>query len=64
VVAVCPLSMTVAGTLSQWRDWTGLPFDISGEVTVPGALNPVLVSIEHEHDVYIEPNVWMHHDLR
>ena len=64
VVTVCPLSMTVAGTLAQWRDWTGLPFDISGEVTVPGALNPVLVSIEHDHAVYVEPNVWMHHDLR
>ena len=56
--------MTVPGTLAQWREWTGLPLDISGPVIVPGALNPILVSVEHGHAVYLEPNVWIHHDLR
>jgi GNAT superfamily N-acetyltransferase len=64
VVAVCPVSMCVPGTLAQWREWTGLPLDRSGVVTVPGALNPILVAVEHDHAVYLEPNVWIHHDLR
>ena len=64
VVAVCPTSMTVAGTLAQWREWTGLPFDGEREVEVPGALVPVLVQPEHGTAAYVEPNVWMHHDLR
>jgi GNAT superfamily N-acetyltransferase len=60
---VAPTSMTIRGTLKQWRAWTGLPFDRSGDVLVPGALVPVHVSLEHDHAVYVEPNVWMRHRL-
>jgi GNAT superfamily N-acetyltransferase len=61
VVRVCPASMVIPGTLAQWREWTGLPFDRDGEVTVPGALTPVHVSLAHDHAVYVEPNVWVRH---
>lgn len=64
LVKVCPASMTVPGTLAQWREWTDEPFDRSGPVVVTGALVPVQVSVEHDYAVYVEPNVWMHHDLR
>ncbi|HEV2780416.1 MAG TPA: N-acetyltransferase [Actinophytocola sp.] len=64
ILKICPVSMTISGSLAQWRGWTGLPFDTSGPVTVPGALNPVEVSVEHDHAVYIEPNVWVRHQLR
>lgn len=63
ILRVCPVSMTIPGTLAQWRAWTGLPFDTSGPVRVPGALVPVQVSVEHDQAVYVEPNVWMHHGL-
>lgn len=63
LVKVCPLSMLVVGTLSQWRAWTGLAFDASGLHEVPGALAPVHVSVEHDHAAYIEANVWVHHAL-
>ncbi len=63
VVKIAPTSMTIAGTLARWREWTGLPFDVSGDVIVPGALVPVHVSVEHDHAVYVEPNVWMQHRL-
>lgn len=61
IVKVAPTSMTATGTLAQWRAWTGLPFDASAAVVVPGGLVPVLVSVEHDIAVYSEPNVWMHH---
>ncbi len=61
VGAVCPNSMTISGSLAEWRDWTGLPFDQSGEVIVPGALVPVHVDVTQDHAVYVEPNVWMVH---
>jgi hypothetical protein len=64
IVAVASLSMVIPGTLATWREWTGLPFDASGDVVVPAACNPVQVSVEHDHAVYVEPNVWVHHDLR
>lgn len=28
----------VPGTVEEWREWTGLPFDTTGPVVVPGAL--------------------------
>jgi hypothetical protein len=61
ILKVCPASMSIPGSLAQWRDWTGLPFDHSGELEVPGGPVPVQVSVEHDHAVYVEPNVWMHH---
>lgn len=61
--AVCPLAMTIPGTLEQWREWTGLPFDRSGPLELDFALVPVQVSVEHDHAVYVEPNVWVHHQL-
>ncbi|WP_110181013.1 N-acetyltransferase [Nocardioides solisilvae] len=58
---VAPRSMTIPGTLAEWRAWTGLPFDRSGPVVVPGALTPVLCDVEHGTAVYVEPNVWVRH---
>ena len=63
VVGVAPCSMTIPGTLAEWRAWTGLLFDTSGEQIVPGALSPVHVSVEQDHAVYVEPNVWVRHRL-
>ncbi len=63
MVKVCPLSMVIPGTLAEWRAWTGLELATSGLHDVPGALTPVHVSIEHDHALYAEPNVWMHHKL-
>jgi GNAT superfamily N-acetyltransferase len=63
IVGVCPRAMTISGTLEQWREWTGLPFDQTGDVEVPLALNPVHVSVEHNHAVYVEPGVWVHHRI-
>lgn len=64
IVEVAPLSMTIPGTLAQWREWTGLPFDTDGLVDVEGGLAPVHVDLANDHAVYVEPNVWVHHDLR
>lgn len=63
IVKICPTSMTISGTLDQWRQWTGLPLGHTGLVDVPGALTPIHVSVEHDHAVYVEPNVWIHHHL-
>lgn len=63
IVKVAPASMLIGGSLDQWRGWTGLPFDHDGEVEVPEALVPVRCDITHDFAVYVEPNVWIHHDL-
>ena len=63
IVKVAPRSMVVAGTLEEWRSWTDLPFDRTGTVEVTGALSPVHCDVEHDHAVYVEPNVWVSHPL-
>jgi hypothetical protein len=60
---VVPNSTTIAGSLADWRTWTGLPFDASGPVRVPGALVPVHCDVDQDVAVYVEPNVWVHHPL-
>lgn len=62
VEKVAPASMTVSGSLAQWRGWTGLPFDRDGDVEVPGALVPVRCDLAHDRAVYVEPNVWIRHE--
>jgi hypothetical protein len=63
IVGTCSRAMVIPGTLAEWRSWTGLPFDESRAVTVPGALVPVHCSVEHDYAVYVEPAVWVHHRL-
>jgi hypothetical protein len=64
IVKVAPASMVIAGSLREWRQWTGLAFDGDGDVEVPGALAPVHSSLAHDRAVYVEPNVWIRHELR
>jgi GNAT superfamily N-acetyltransferase len=61
ILAVAPRSMVITGSVAQWRAWTGLPFDASGPVRVPGALVPVHCDVAADLAVYVEPNVWVRH---
>lgn len=60
---IAPVSMVIAGALAEWRAWTGVPFDTDGATEVPGALAPVQVDVANDHAVYVEPNVWVRHQL-
>ncbi len=61
IVKVCHQAMRIPGSIAQWEQWTGLRFPDSGPYIVPGALNPV--DFDAEQGVYVEPNVWMVHEL-
>ena len=62
-VKIAPYAMTIVGTIAEWSAWTGLIFERSGAVAVDGALSPIHVSLEQNHAVYVEPNIWVHHRL-
>ncbi|GAB3829435.1 N-acetyltransferase [Kribbella italica] len=64
IVGTAPTSWLVSGTLEDWRTWTGLPFDQTGPVEVPGALTTVHCDLASNYAVYVEPNVWVRHTLR
>ena len=63
VMKPCRESMIIRGTCLQWEEWTGMKFPQSGSYHIPGALNPIEIDIEKDEGVYIEPNVWMVHEL-
>jgi hypothetical protein len=63
ILTLAHCSMSFGGTLPQWRSWTGLPFDRTGPVEVPGALSPIHCDVAQNHAVYIEPNVWVNHRI-
>ncbi|BCB82360.1 hypothetical protein GCM10022251_47820 [Phytohabitans flavus] len=63
IINVAHSSMVIPGQLARWRQWTGLPFDKTGPVRVPEALNPVHCDVDQDIAVYVEPNVWVHHRI-
>lgn len=63
IVKVAPCSMVIAGSIAEWSRWTGSSFTASGAAIVAGALSPIHVSLEQDHAVYVEPNLWVHHRL-
>lgn len=63
VLGVAPESMRIEAGLEDWRRWTGLPFERDGDVIVPHALVPVHVDLATQRATYVEPNVWVHHDV-
>jgi GNAT superfamily N-acetyltransferase len=54
-------SMTIAGSREEWQRWTDMVFPEDGDYVVPGALVPV--RFKDEQGIYVEPNVWMRHEV-
>jgi hypothetical protein len=58
-----PASMRISGTVAEWEGWTGMAFPESGDHIVPGAAAVVRIDREADEGVYLDPNVWIIHDL-
>lgn len=63
ILKPCHQAMTIRGTRAEWETWTGLKFPQSGQYYVPGALIPMQMDVEKDEGIYIEPNVWMVHQV-
>jgi hypothetical protein len=63
IAKVCEHSMIIRGTATDWHQWTGLHFPESGDYVVPGGLTPMEMDRNTDCGQYLEPNVWMIHDL-
>jgi GNAT superfamily N-acetyltransferase len=61
ILGVAPESMTIAGPVANWEEWTGVRFPADGDYVVDGGLVPV--TVRDGHGVYVEPNVWMLHPV-
>ena len=56
-------SYRIAGTVAEWESWLKMALPESGDYVFPGALSPLAVDRETDECTYLEPNVWMIHDL-
>jgi GNAT superfamily N-acetyltransferase len=63
IIKPCHEAMTIRGTCAEWEEWTGLKFPQNGTYYIPGALNPMDIDIKKDEGVYVEPNVWMVHEI-
>lgn len=63
ILKIAPASMTISGSVSDWEHWAGMAFPASGAYVVPEALVPLQVDRDADRATYVEPNVWMVHDL-
>jgi GNAT superfamily N-acetyltransferase len=63
IIRPCHEAMTIPGTRAEWQEWTGMKFPQSGRYYIPGALNPMEMNVEKDEGIYVEPNVWMVHEL-
>ncbi len=64
IVKVAPRSMLIRGSAAEWEAWTGMRFPESGAYVVPGALVPITIDNERDCGEYVEPNVWVWHEIQ
>ena len=57
----CASAMVVRASRQQWTTWTGMDFPGEGNYTIPHGLVPVIVN--GSEGVYIEPGIWVLHEL-
>jgi hypothetical protein len=58
-----PRSYRIDGTVGEWESWLGMAFPESGDYVFPGGLSPLAIDREADRGTYLEPNVWMIHNL-
>jgi protein-tyrosine-phosphatase len=58
-----PKSYRIDGTVGEWESWLGMAFPESGDYVFPGGLSPLAIDREADRGTYLEPNVWMIHNL-
>ncbi len=63
IIKVCHEAMYISGTIKEWEKWTGLRFFESGEYIVKGGLNPVKIDLNNDIGEYVEPNIWVLHEV-
>lgn len=63
IIKVCHESKTIRGSRADWEQWIGMKFPQSGQYIIDGALNPIEINLEKDEGIYIEPNIWIVHEI-
>ncbi|NKB66676.1 MAG: hypothetical protein GKR89_06410 [Candidatus Latescibacteria bacterium] len=63
IVKACTRAMTITGSIDQWEEWTEMTFPDSGPYVIARALCPLQIDRASDQGTYIEPNVWVEHQV-
>jgi hypothetical protein len=63
ILHVCSNSIEHILTVEEWQSAGGYFLSEAGVFIMPGALVPVQVDFDHDIVTYMEPNVWVRHNL-
>ena len=63
IIKTCHESKIIRGTTRNGKQWTKMKFPQSGEYIIPARSIPIEMNIEKDEGIYIEPNVWMAHEV-
>jgi len=61
ILATCPRSMVITGTVAEWESWADMVFPESGGYVVPDALGLVNINRAEDTGTYIEEGLWVRH---
>jgi hypothetical protein len=64
IIKPCHEAMTIRGTPLEWEEWTGMKFPQNGKYVIAGALNPIEMDFDKGEGMYVEPNVWIVHEIK
>ena len=56
-----PHAQTMTGTISQWREWTGMEFPTTGDDVIPRGMSTRRVERGRDLGTSVEPNVGVRH---
>jgi hypothetical protein len=60
---ICYKSAQVKASIKRWTEWTGQPFIRSGSYKLEKGIAPLLVDVDANTGLYVEPNVWFKYNL-
>ena len=63
ILHVCTRAMSITGTVDEWEKWTGKKIPMSGKYVIEKGLVPLEVDIKKNQGCYLEPNVWVAHQI-
>lgn len=63
VMGICSKSTTILETISGWETRVGMRFPETDNYVIPGGLVPLKIDYANDTGTYVEPNVWLYHEL-
>src|SRR5699024_5934502 len=63
VIKVEEKSMVFLTSIKEWEEWSVMKLRCSGRYSINEGLVPIEVNITTDKGVYVEPNVWLIHQI-